>query len=104
MITKNDKFCPICSGDLQYRDSVIRFVRTKNRETKCIDVRRLKCLNCGVIHRELPDDVIPYKQYEAEIIFGVIEGLITPEVLGFEDYPCEMTMRRWRTHNLQGLL
>ena len=26
---------------------------------------------------------------------GVIEGLITPETLGYEDYPCEMTMHRW---------
>ena len=27
---------------------------------------------------------------------GVLEGLITCETLGFEDYPCEMTMIRWR--------
>lgn len=26
----------------------------------------------------------------------VLEGLITCETLGFEDYPCEMTMIRWR--------
>ena len=30
------------------------------------------------------------------IIIGVIEGLITCETFGFEDYPCEMTMIRWR--------
>ena len=35
------------------------------------------------------------KEYESEIIIGVIEGLITPETLGYEDYPCEMTMNRW---------
>lgn len=36
------------------------------------------------------------KQYEADIIIGVLEGLITCGTLGFEDYPCEMTMIRWR--------
>jgi hypothetical protein len=44
----------------------------------------------------LPDFIFPYKQYEADIIIGVIEGLITCDTLGFEDYPCEMTMIRWR--------
>lgn len=39
--------------------------------------------------------VFPYKQYEAELISGVVEGLITAETLGFEDYPCESTMKRW---------
>lgn len=47
------------------------------------------------LHRELPSSIIPYKEYESEIIIGVIEGLITPETLGYEDYPCEMTMNRW---------
>lgn len=37
----------------------------------------------------------PYKQYEAELISGVLEGLITVETLDFEDYPCESTMKRW---------
>jgi hypothetical protein len=35
-------------------------------------------------------------RYESEIIIGVLEGLITCETLGYEDYPCEATMRRWR--------
>ena len=49
----------------------------------------------AALHRELPSSIIPYKEYESEIIIGVIEGLITPETLGYEDYPCEMTMNRW---------
>ena len=42
------------------------------------------------------DFLHPYKQYDSEIIDGVIEGLIDSDTLGFEDYPCEMTMKRWR--------
>ena len=46
----------------------------------------------------------PYKQYEAEVIIGVLEGLITCETLGFEDFPCEMTMLRWLSQKAQLLL
>ncbi len=41
------------------------------------------CHCCNTIHRELPDFVLPYKQYEAEVIHGVIEGIITPETAGY---------------------
>ena len=43
----------------------------------------------------LPDYILPYKQYDAEIIKGVLEGLITTDTLGYEDYPCDKTMERW---------
>lgn len=52
-------------------------------------------MKCGALHREIPKTIFPYKQYEAEVIIGVMEGLITCETLGFEDYPCEQTMARW---------
>lgn len=42
---------------------------------------------------------VPYKQYEAEVIIGVLEGFITCETIGFEDYPCEMTMVRWQAQD-----
>lgn len=96
MITNNESTCPYCGGEIKYYDSVNRIVRTKRRITKKIKIRRLRCLKCGAIHRELPNFIFPYKQYESEIIIGVCEGLITCETLGFEDYPCEMTMMRWR--------
>lgn len=105
MVTNDTSICPNCGGGLKYYDSVLRMVRTKGRKTKYVKMRRLRCSGCGTLHRELTEDMLPYKQYEAEIIFGVIEGLITPETLGFEDYPCEMTMARWRSsQKLQMLL
>lgn len=75
-----------------------------NSEKRKIILRRLRCLVCGAVHRELTDDVVPYKRYEREVIAGVIEELLTPYVLGYEDYPCEQTMARWLTQNLQLLL
>ena len=49
-------------------------------------MRRLQCTRCGSVHRELPELIFPYKQYEAEVIIGVLEGFITCETIGFEDY------------------
>lgn len=105
MITDNVSTCPKCGGELKYYDSVKRIVRTKRRITTWFKLRRLRCQTCGALHRELPDYIFPYKQYESEIIIGVLEGLITYETLGFEDYPCEMTMTRWmNARNLQIIL
>lgn len=105
MITNNESTCPKCGGALKYYDSVKRIVRTKNRITDWISIRRMRCANCRALHRELPDGILPFKQYETEVIIGVLEGLITCETLGFEDYPCEVTMIRWlNTQKLQALL
>ena len=101
-MVSNDKLrCPDCGGKLKYYDKVSRIVRTKGRQTRWLEVPRYQCQDCGRIHRYLPDYIYPYKQYEVEVIRGVLEGLITCETIGYEDYPCEMTMIRWKTLNLQ---
>lgn len=41
-------------------------------ETKVYNIRRLGCVNCGRIHHELPDFLVPYKRYEAECIEKVL--------------------------------
>lgn len=104
MVSKNVLVCPKCGGILKGYDSVRRIVRTKGRATAWVRIRRLRCEKCGAFHRELPRFIFPYKQYEAELILGVLEGLITCETLGYEDYPCEMTMERWKAQKEQLLL
>jgi hypothetical protein len=37
-------------------------------------IRRLYCENCRKIHHELPDCLVPYKRYEADVIESVIKG------------------------------
>ena len=97
--------CKKCGTELKRYDQVSRIIRTKYRKTTWIKVERFQCPCCGQIHRKLPDDIFPYKQYDAEIIKGVLEGIITCETYGYEDYPCEATMKRWRsTQKLQLLL
>ena len=105
MVYCGDSICPNCMGYLCYYDSVYRIVRSKRRSSKWVKIRRLKCLCCYKLHRELPDYIIPYKQYDIDVIKGVIENIITNETIGFEDYPCDMTMSRWKnTRNLHLLL
>lgn len=95
MVTSNTSKCPICGGLLKYYDSVKRIVRAKQGVKRWIKIRRLRCGECKGMHRELPEFIFPYKHYDGEIIRGVLEGFITIETIGFEDYPSEMTMMRW---------
>ena len=73
--------------------SIIFFYRI---ESKYIFIKRYKCKNCGKVHRSITEDIFPFKQYDAEIINGVVEGLITQDTLGFEDYPSETTVKEWK--------
>ena len=101
MSAEKQLICPNCGAISKYYDKVSRIVRSRNRETKWIRVKRFRCPVCSCIHRDLPDYIFPYKQYESEVIIGVVEGLITCETVGFEDYPCEMTMSRWKAQKSQ---
>lgn len=100
MIIKNEIVCPKCGGELKYYDRTKRIMRIKYGKKEIIYIRRFRCLNCNKLHRELPDCIFPYKQYDAEIIRGVLEGFITGDTLGFENYPCEMTMLRWKASQI----
>lgn len=45
----------------------------------------------------LPDDQVPFKHYEAELIEKVIDDDLTDEEeLESEDYPCDETKAGWR--------
>lgn len=95
MIEMNSNVCPECNGNLKYYDKVSRTIRIEYGKKCEIDIRRFKCKKCGKIHREIPYYVIPYKHYTAQIIEGVLKGSITSDMLIYEDYPSEMTMKRW---------
>ncbi len=87
--------CPLCEGKLSYRDSVRRILRKEGGCKETILIRRLRCQCCNALHRELPDCVLPFKQYEAEVISGVLDQVVTPDDTDSEDYPCIETMRLW---------
>lgn len=95
MIRSSSTECPKCGGKLKYVGPVKRMIRTKGGHTYWIRIRRMMCVDCGTVHRELPDFLLPYKHYERRIIQGVQNGTITPYDIEYEDYPSEMTMKRW---------
>lgn len=99
MTSSNVTNCTSCGGALKYYDKVKRIVRTKGGDRLNIYVKRFRCTVCNAIHRHLPEFIFPHKHYDAEIIKGVLEGFINPSTIGYEDYPCEMTMRRWVREN-----
>lgn len=100
MVRENENQCPICGGVLRPYGFAKRFIRAKYGIRKQLYIKRYRCSFCNSTHNELPACVIPYIRYESDIVFGVLEGFITSNTLGFEDYPSEQTMHRW-THNLQ---
>lgn len=104
MVDENECNCPNCSGLLKPYDTVYRIVRTKGGVIKRVKIGRYVCVNCGRVHRALPNYILPFKHYEHDIIEGVINGYISYDTLGYEDYPCETTMIRWHKRNIQGLL
>lgn len=95
MVIRNTSTCPDCGGELKHYDRVPRLVKTKGGEKQWIKVKRVRCTECSKVHRDLPNYILPYKHYESDIISGVVNGIISTATLGFEDYPCEMTMKRW---------
>lgn len=99
MTSSNLTTCPECGGVLKYYDKVRRIVRTKGGDKCDIEVKRYRCCECRAIHRDLPDFIFPYKHYDADIIKGVLAGFINSSTIGYEDYPCDMTMRRWVREN-----
>ncbi len=87
--------CPICEGSLTYRDSVPRIRRKEGGTVEHLIIRRLRCTGCGTLHRELPDCLVPFKHYETQVIAGVLDGIVTPDDVDSEDYPCLETIRCW---------
>ena len=65
-------------------------------ERKLYMINRMECTNenCGRIHRQLTDGMIKFKQYAAEVIEDVIDGVISEA--DPIDYPCDGTMKHWR--------
>lgn len=73
------------------RDSKRRTALTKAGDKVAFNLRRLYCPNCGKLHLEIPDCLIPYKRYFKLVIDGVASGII--------DYAAidDSTIRRWKS-------
>lgn len=98
VISEEISRCPICGGVLKKRDTRLRIHKVAGGKKEWYVIRRLQCCNenCRRIHNELPDILVPYKHYEAELIEDVVDEVVTEEDIECEDYPCLNTMRNWK--------
>lgn len=84
--------CPCCEGQLRVVGSRNRSYITAAGVTVKLRIRRLRCKECGKIHHELPDCIVPYKRYASECIEEVLsETEAKPSVPADES-----TLYRWR--------
>ena len=94
-VTTNEKcICPICVGGLVKKGLRTRFLtRIKPGATEddyypyekiCLLIQRHKCKNCGKIHHQLPDCIVPYKRFSLEIIEGIIREPDAPTLIDEE--------------------
>lgn len=74
---KNEErsICPLCSHScLKVIGSRKRIVLNSRGEKWVVVIRRLRCSECGRIHHELPDMLVPYKRYSSACIEAIVEG------------------------------
>ncbi len=69
-----------------------RKLRDESGESRRFIVRRLRCTRCEKIHHELPDLMVPYKRYGADVIEKAT--LPTTHLTVAAD---ESTLYRWRS-------
>ena len=93
VISNDEAPCPLCCGDLAYRDRVRRNRKDLFGETYLFSLRRLKCRRCSRHHRELPNIIQPFKHYDSETIQCVIDGSPDADMCAADD----STIRRWKT-------
>ena len=68
--------CPRCGGQMRIRDSKKRKVILADGTVQTFLLRRHKCTECGRVHLELPDIMIPHKHYaRAAIAATVHDGI-----------------------------
>ena len=70
---EEDIYCPICGGSLKVHGTCRRKLITKNG-AEVYRLRVMECRRCGRTHRELPDEIIPYKRHNVELVEAIAES------------------------------
>jgi hypothetical protein len=89
--------CPLCSGELFYRDCRLRTLKNLLGEICHFLLRRLRCTGCKKLHTELPSIIQPYRHYSSDAIQSVLDG----GEAGADCVADNSTIRRWKTEFTQ---
>ena len=92
--------CDKCGGDCKYYDTVKRGVLYGGGVKRIAYVKRVKCLTCGSIKRVLPSYILPCVHYCKDVVDGCVNGTIGPWLVEYEDRPCDISVKRWKTRFL----
>ena len=90
------QICPTCGGKAKHYDYYKRLVRGEYGRRYKIDIERFRCRDCRKIFRILPDNLLPYKQYERAVIEMFVNDDSDIIEIEWEDYPCESIKNEWR--------
>jgi len=77
VVVLEDSSCPICKVMLSMRATRKRVRWNGDKEVpekEILIIRRMICEKCGRIHHELPDCLVPFKRYRADVIEGIVDN------------------------------
>lgn len=72
--SKEQHNCPTCTGNLVGYGIINRHIKDENSQKVWYKISRKKCSDCNKTHNMIPDFMLPYKHYKAEIIQEVIDN------------------------------
>lgn len=98
VVSKEIPICPFCGKPMEFAQHAHRHEKLAGGTMQWYQIEVWKCSDCTVqrMHRALPDFLAPYKHYNVDIITDVIDNVIDSDDLGYENYPSEKTMFRWK--------
>lgn len=90
--SREECVCPHCQGRFKVIGSRRRVIYREDGSKERLIIRRLRCMECKKISHELPDLVVPYKRYDAEVILHALDDTKTDKYCPAE----ECTIYRWK--------
>lgn len=65
--------CPCCGGDLYVHGTCKRNLKVTGGKVT-LRLRVMECSKCETTHREMPNGLVPYKRYSAEMLCAIFNG------------------------------
>lgn len=67
--------CPCCGGNLFVHGTCKRHLKATGGNA-ILRLRVMECRRCGATHREMPEGLVPYKHYSAEMLCAIFSGYL----------------------------
>ena len=68
--------CPCCGGKLFVHGTCKRHLKATGGNA-ILRLRVMECERCRTTHREMPNGLVPYKHYSAEMLCAIFSGNLT---------------------------